>query len=77
MTKNEHVVCGVAALSFLLGASATLAPTGTNAISGRNPPKNGGTTQIMSDAEFAEIAAEGGLAEVKMANLPKKRAPFR
>jgi putative membrane protein len=74
MTKNERVVCGVAALSVLLGASATLAPTGTNAISGRNPPKNGGTTQIMSDAEFAEIAAEGGLAEVKMGELAEEKS---
>ena len=74
MTKNERVVCSVAALSFLLGALAMLAPTGTNAIGGHNPLKNGKTAQIMSDAEFAEIAAESGLAEVKMGRLAEEKS---
>ena len=74
MIKKEPVLGGVAALSFLLGASATLALTGTNAISGHNPLKNGTTTQIMSDAEFAEIAADGGLTEVKMGQLAEEKS---
>ena len=74
MTKKERAVWGLAALSYLLGAWATLAPTGTNAISAHNHPRNGRTTQIMSDAEFAEIAAEGGLAEVKMGQLAEEKS---
>lgn len=77
MIKKEPMLGGVAALSFLLGASATLALTGTNAISWHNPLKNGTTTQIMSDAEFAEIAAEGGLTEVKMGQLAEEKSTVR
>lgn len=77
MTKIERIICGLAALSFLLGASAVLALTGTNAITGHNPLRNGTTTQIISDAEFAEIAAEGGLAEVKMGELAEEKGTFQ
>ena len=77
MIKNEPMLGGVAALIFLLGASVTLAPTGTKAISGHNSLKNGITTQIMSDAEFAEIAAEEGLTEVKMGQLAEEKSTAR
>lgn len=73
MIKKEPVLCGVAALSLLLGASATSALTGANAKSPQNATTSGTTTQMVSDAEFAKMAAEGGLAEVKFGQLAEQK----
>ena len=73
MIKKEPVLCGVAVLSLLLGASATFALTGANGKSPQNATTSGTTTQMVSDAEFAKMAAEGGLAEVKFGQLAEQK----
>lgn len=72
MTKNKSLVFTLAALIALLGASATIAQTGTKTDE-KSAKKATSTTRMISDTEFAKMAAEGGLAEVELGQLAEEK----
>ena len=74
MIKNKSVVFTLAALLVLLGASVTIAQSETKTSNTEQSTKNDtSSTRIISDTEFAKMAAEGGLAEVKLGQLAEDK----
>ena len=74
MIKNKPFVFTLAVLTVLLGASVTFAQSETKATKTQKSTKNAtSTTRIISDTEFAKMAAEGGLAEVKLGQLAEEK----
>jgi len=74
MIKNKLFVFALAVLTVLLGAPFTFAQSETKAGSTQKSTKNAtSTTRTLSDTEFAKMAAEGGLAEVKLGQLAEEK----
>jgi putative membrane protein len=74
MIKNKSLVFSLAALTVLLGASATFAQSeakSTNTQTATKKPSS--TKRMLSDTEFAKMAAQGGLAEVKLGQLAEEK----
>jgi putative membrane protein len=74
MIKNRPLVFTLAALIALLGASATFAQSETKSTNIQTAnKKNTSTKRMISDTEFAKMAAQGGLAEVKFGQLAEEK----
>src|ERR1700752_4899132 len=74
MTKNKSLIFALAALMALFGASATFAQSDTKASNTQNSTKKAtSTTRTISDTEFGKMAAEGGLAEIKLGQLAQEK----
>ncbi|HTC62971.1 MAG TPA: DUF4142 domain-containing protein [Candidatus Saccharimonadales bacterium] len=74
MIKNPSLVFTLAALTALLGASVTFAQSETKSTNTQTATrKNTSTTRMISDTEFAKMAARGGLAEVKFGQLAEEK----
>ena len=74
MIKNKCLVFSLAALIVLLGVSATFAQNETKSTNTQTATrKNTSTARMISDTEFAKMAARGGLAEVKFGQLAEDK----
>lgn len=74
MIKKKSLVFSLAALIVLLGASATFAQSETKSTNSQTAAKKAtSTTRMISDTEFAKMAAQGGLAEVKLGQLAEEK----
>jgi putative membrane protein len=74
MIKKKSLVFSLAALLVLLGASASFAQSETKSTNTQTATKTtASTTRMISDTEFAKMAAQGGLAEVKLGQLAEEK----
>ena len=77
MIKNKPLVLNLAVLTVFLAASVTFAQSETKASTAHTSRRNTTATRMMSDNEFAKIAAEGGLAEVKLGQLAEEKGSLQ
>jgi putative membrane protein len=73
MVKNKSVALTLGALLVLLGGSVVFAQNETKTNAAQKSTKNPTTTRMISDTEFAKMAAEGGVAEVKLGQLAEEK----
>jgi len=77
MIKNKPLALNLAVLTVFLAASVTFAQSETKASTAHTSRRNTTATRMMSDNEFAKIAAEGGLAEVKLGQLAEEKGSLQ
>lgn len=74
MTNRKSLLAVLASLAVLLGAPVAFAGTGIPSSSMKLPATNTESiNRTMSDEAFAKMAAEGGLAEVKLGQLAEEK----